>query len=128
MAWGGPLGRITVRSITRKLHRADRELTIAADLSEAQVVPHTWGIIDEDEPWLVAKVDRIIPEDPQNELLTVTKGVLNYNLSRRWRRLGLADITPRQFVRGSNLNSPDHDPAVFLVDIEPWFRLPLPPC
>jgi len=125
----GRLGGVSLKCIERRLARADKELQIVADYCSAEVIPHAWGIVDNGRlPWLVAEVDRVIPANNTSvspgDIDMVYRGVSKYNKLRAWRRLGLADIDPFQFVTGNNLNAQSEEPKLFLVDIEQLFQQP----
>ncbi len=124
------------RSIAKILGRADQELAIAADMCEATVVPHKWGVIRSIRarrglPYVVAEVDRIVDPHvgsssttlPFERAETIRRGVDSYNQYRKGKRYGLTDIRPDQFMYGLNIAQPTDtgDAAVYLLDIEPRF-------
>lgn len=139
--------RLSLKSLKRLVTTTDRELQKCADMCDAEVIPHTWGLIStfySQLPWkryanlsLVARVDyidgAIIPNDldpagdtvPVNIQEQVHEGVARYNHPlRRLSRRHLYDMRPSQFMYGRNVNNPDQiDPAIFLVDIEPVYRI-----
>ncbi len=135
--------RICTKSLDWLLERTDEELERAAELCDAQVVPHEWGIVRNARrkrtPWqlgstlLVAKVDRIIPVEPvpevaKEKMIEGTMGYFSFGLQRSLHRYDLADIHERQFVYGINGNTErsadtNPDPTFHLTDIEPRFRI-----
>lgn len=128
--------RLCLLSLASLLKKTDRELELVAELSNAKVVGHRWGLVDGRQPLyrpmqlpkyktLVAEVDRIeIKDSPtleQTELLD--RGIKEYNQLHGRYRLG--DISSGQFIFGVNQNTPTPssvDPELYLVDIEPVFR------
>lgn len=135
--------RICTKSLEWLLKRADDELQTVAELCEAEVVPHQWGIIKNERrlrtPWqlgstlLVAKVDRITPVEPVPEtahakIIDGTNAYFSFGLARLMHRYRLADIHDRQFIYGINetaraTTGESVEPAFHLADIEPRFRI-----
>ncbi|MBP7806973.1 hypothetical protein KA047_00565 [Candidatus Saccharibacteria bacterium] len=135
--------RICTKSLEWLLKRADDELQTVAELCEAEVVPHEWGILKNERrlrsPWqlgstlLVAKVDRITPIEPIPEaahakIIEGTNEYFSFGLARLMHRYRLADIHDRQFVYGINENAQVAtgelaEPGFHLADIEPRFRV-----
>lgn len=131
--------RFCIKSLRGLLMKTDQELQEAADLCEATVVPHKWGLVAGSNPFyspiqvprnkrVVAEVDRITPADevPADIFATLHSGVAAYNKKRKslqHRRYTLSDVTTGQFMYGHNVNDPGNtQDQLFLVDIEPKYR------
>jgi hypothetical protein len=135
--------RRSLKSLEKLLGIADEQLEAAADLCNASVVPHTWGIVPAHEfaptlallpsrGVLMTTVDYIQHRHrdgqsiPANVGLGISSGVRSYNNPSNRARFSLADISDRQFLYGYNLNqTTGHNDArnqAYLVDIEPRFR------
>lgn len=131
-------------SLERVLGRTDKELVRVADLCEAEVVPHTWGLISGHTSTqyhqtqvrgysLVAEVDRIKctsdghPSSGYNaeRFHTIYDGLTKYKKPWPISRYKLSDMEYGQFLFGINLNKRDSgsNPGLFLVDIEPLYRM-----
>lgn len=131
-------------SLERLLAKADRELSTVAEMCEAEVVPHTWGLIVKGHEteyrhkvphlWsLVAQVDRIQRDSStkvgrlnEPEFNIILNGIRRYDRTRWLKRYGLPDMGTHQFMYGTNArldSGKRNGPKLFLVDVEPLFRL-----
>lgn len=126
--------RFCVRSLRYILQRTDEELSRVAELCDAKVIPHEWGLVRGSNPFfspkqvprdkhLVAKVNVIKPADntPSDIEEKMIEGVSIYN--SKYRRYGI-DMHKGQFMYGVNSSHNDEEetPSLYLVDIEPKFR------
>jgi hypothetical protein len=131
---------VAFSSLKKLLATADEELERAADMCKAQVVDHSWGLIQRDVGKLFVVNGDIMPRDyslvaevnviaPRRTIIScqpsirIRRGCERYNHLKGLRQ---NDIRPRQFLHGVDLEEVSTSgrikPKDWLVDIEPYLK------